>query len=46
MGEEVSTIGIVKPLAERAQKLLAELGYRNVMVKHATAASVGRARAL
>lgn len=31
--KEVYTIEIVRPLAERAQKLLAELGYGNVTVK-------------
>lgn len=31
--KEVYTIEIVRPLAERAQALLAELGYRNVRVK-------------
>jgi protein-L-isoaspartate(D-aspartate) O-methyltransferase len=31
--QEVYTIEIVKPLADRAQKLLADLGYRNVTVK-------------
>ena len=32
--KEVYTIEIVKPLADRAQKLLADLGYRNVTVKY------------
>jgi len=31
--KEVYTIEIVEPLADRAEKLLAELGYRNVTVK-------------
>ena len=31
--KEVYTIEIVRPLADRARKLLAELGYRNVTVK-------------
>jgi protein-L-isoaspartate(D-aspartate) O-methyltransferase len=33
IAKEVYTIEIVKPLADRAQKVLAELGYRNVTVK-------------
>ena len=32
--KEVYTIEIVKPLADRAQKLLADLGYKNVTVKY------------
>src|SRR3989338_124861 len=33
--KEVYTIEILEPLAERSQKLLKELGYENIKVKHA-----------
>ncbi|MBU0547969.1 MAG: protein-L-isoaspartate(D-aspartate) O-methyltransferase [Candidatus Omnitrophica bacterium] len=34
LAKEVYTIELLKPLAERSQKLLKELGYENIKVKH------------